>query len=260
MMTIAIVYSCQHTPKQETTTNPETTTDRETKLSPSYHIRHDSIDIQQAQQIALWLNEGQDTIEAFFDRGFEHEYDVYIFSERDSLDKQWQKDWNMPEFKSQCWMVASGIAHRLDILSPRVWQTQACEHDHSDTLESKKLIIHELVHVFHGQNNPSPTFENVENIDWLVEGLAVYVSGQLNEERLNRAKIEATEKGLPTKLADIWKGQNKYGFAGSMVKFIDNKYGRVVLVKLIAYTKASEILDILNISEETLIQEWTRSF
>ena len=166
----------------------------------------------------------------------------------------------MPDFKSQCWMVASGIAHRLDILSPRIWKTQACEHDINDTTATKKLVIHELVHVFHGQNNPSPTFENIENIDWFVEGIAVFASGQLDEGRFNRAKSHILEKGIPTKLADIWKGENKYGFAGSIVKVIDDKYGREVLIKLITYTKATEILDALNVSEKELMKEWSQSF
>ncbi len=127
-------------------------------------------------------------------------------------------------------------------------------------LLQKKLIIHELVHVFHGQNNPSPTFENVENIDWFVEGLAVYASGQLDDGRMERAKKHVVENGAPNQLADIWKGQNKYGFAGSMVQHIDQKYGRDILIELISFTKATEILETLHTSEEALIKEWEKSF
>lgn len=257
LMIIIVMSSCQYTQKQKTNSGITEPIKTEKKV---YLLHYDSIDNQQAKQIELWLYQGQKVIEGFFNKGFENKFDVYVFSERDSLDKQWQKDWNMPGFKSECWMVASGIAHRLDILSPRIWKTQACEHDNNDTIATKKLIIHELVHVFHGQNNPSPTFENIENIDWFVEGLAVYVSGQLDEVRLKRAKSYILDKGAPIKLADIWNGEHKYGFAGSIVKFIDDKYGREVLVKLISYTKLTEILNTLNISEKELMKEWKQSF
>ncbi|MCD4691792.1 MAG: hypothetical protein K8R79_02665 [Calditrichales bacterium] len=262
LMIIITMSSCQYTQKQKTNseiTEPIKTKEKVIEKKP-YRIHYDSIDNKQAEQIEHWLNQGQKDIEGFFNKGFEKKFDVYIFSERDSLDKQWQKDWNMPDFKSQCWMVASGIAYRLDILSPRIWKTQACEHDNNDTIAIKKLIIHELVHVFHGQHNPSPTFENIENIDWFVEGLAVYVSGQLDDGRLKRAKSHILDNGAPNKLADIWKGKHKYGFAGSIVKFIDDKYGREVLVKLITFTKATEILNTLSISEKELIKEWKQSF
>ena len=237
----------------------ETTKSVKSKEGKPYHLHYNSVDKQQAEQIKHWLTLGQKDLEGFFNKGFKKGFDVYIFSARDSLDKQWQKDWNMPNFKSQCWMVASGIAHRLDILSPRIWKSQACEHDNKDTIATNKLIIHELVHVFHGQNNPSPTFENIENIDWFVEGIAVYVSRQLSDGRYKRMKKYILEEGGPSKLADIWKGEHKYGLAGSIVKFIDKKYGRDILIKLISFTKATEILTILNISEEELIREWKQS-
>jgi len=226
----------------------------------NYELHFDTIDQEQAAQIGRWLDQGHAAIHQFFGSDFKQNFDVYLFSERDSLDKQWQKDWNMPDFKSQCWMVASGIAYRLDILSPRVWETQACEHQSKDTLATQKLIVHELVHVFHGQHNPSPTFENVENIDWLVEGLAVYASGQLDEDRYERAKAFMQSEEGPNKLADIWKGEHKYGLAGSLVKFIDDTYGRKTLIQLIGLTKGDEVLQVLAITEEDLIKQWKKSF
>ena len=175
-----------------------------------YKLHYDSTNVQEAKQVAFWLEEGQQVVINFFNKNYKQKFDVYLFSQRDSLDKQWQKDWNMPKFKSRCWMVASGIAHRLDILSPNVWEDQACGHDTKDTVATKKIVIHEMIHVFHGQHNPSPTFENIDNIDWFVEGLAVYASGQLDKQRYSEVrKLSLREKG-PTKLSKIWKGSNKY--------------------------------------------------
>ncbi len=255
------LLGCQNKQKQKTdpaVTDPGIHTT--TNPDKNYELHYDAIDQEQATQIVHWLDQGQKDIHQFFGSDFKQDFDVYLFSERDSLDKQWQKDWNMPDFKSQCWMVASGIAHRLDILSPRIWETQACEHNSKDTITTQKLIIHELVHVFHGQHNPSPTFEHVENIDWLVEGLAVYASGQLDEERYERAKtFMQTEEG-PDKLANIWKGEHKYGLAGTLAKFIDDTYGRKALIQLISLTKADDVLQTLAITEEELIKRWKQSF
>jgi hypothetical protein len=47
-------------------------------------------------------------------------------------------------------MVASGIANTLTILTPRVWKTEAAEHDPDDRDRFRELVAHELVHVFHG--------------------------------------------------------------------------------------------------------------
>lgn len=258
---LMLLLSCKDKPKQKN--NPAVTDSGiPTTANPegNYELHYDAIDQEQATKIVHWLDQGHAAIHQFFDSDFKQNFDVYLFSERDSLDKQWQKDWNMPGFKSQCWMVASGIAHRLDILSPRVWETQACEHQSKDTIATQKLIIHELVHVFHGQNNPSPTFENVENIDWLVEGLAVYVSGQLDENRFERAKTFLQSEEGPDKLTEIWKGEHRYGLAGNLVKLIDDTYGRKTLIQLLGLTTADDVLQVLAITEEELIKRWKQSF
>ena len=221
-----------------------------------FEIHYDSIDAPVASQIRLWLDEGRKELIRLFDQDFKRDFEVYIFSDRDSLDKQWQKDWNMPGFNSQCWMVASGIAHRLDVLSPRIWKEQACEHDASDSTATRKLILHEMVHVFHGQYNPSPTFENIENIDWFVEGIAVYASGQLDQERYDDARNFLRDQEGPAALSEVWKGQNRYGLAGSLVNYVDIHYGRAALVRLLGFTTASQMLDDLKIPEAHLLTNW----
>lgn len=227
--------------------------------SDPYKIYYDPNDSIDAKRINRWLEEGRQEVISFFGKDYPRYFEVHLFSDRDSLDKQWQKDWNMPEFKSQCWMVASGIGHRLDILSPRTWGHQACEHDILDTLATKKIIIHEMIHVFHGQQNPSPTFENIDNIDWFVEGIAVYASGQLDEKRYKDARDFIIKNGGPDMLSDIWKGENRYGLAGSIAQYIDDNYGRFILVYLLGLTTADEILNYLKISEEQLILDWKNS-
>jgi hypothetical protein len=41
---------------------------------------------------------------------------------RKALASAWQQDRNYPDFQSECWMVASGVAHQMDLLSPSAWK------------------------------------------------------------------------------------------------------------------------------------------
>ena len=176
------------------------------------------------------------------------------------MDKQWQKDWGDSAFQSQCWMIASGVGHRLDILSPNVWEKEACDHNGNDTTEIRQVILHELIHVFHGQHNPDHTFNYIEKLDWLVEGTATFVSGQLDAKRSQRLKQLINENKVPATLDDFWKGLEKYGLSGSMVAYIDNKYGRNKLFELLKQTNKQVVLKYLGISETQLLADWKDSF
>jgi hypothetical protein len=183
-------------------------------------------------------------------------FDIYIHPNRNSLDSSWRISWNMPEFKSECWMVASGVANRFDLVSPSVWSTEACEHNYSDEEKTNRLIAHEMVHVFHGQNNPSPDFSNTEGIDWFVEGLAAYASGQCDSARIAEVRIAMNENKLPVELDKFWTGKYRYGISGSMVMHIDKKYGREKIIALLPMTKKSEILASLKVTEQQLLSDW----
>ncbi len=206
--------------------------------------------------IKSYLDKGIDSVENFLGKPYPNMFSVFVYPNRGSLDKQWQKDWGAPGFKSQCWMVASGVAERLDILSPSVWLSQACEHDPGNKNETLNLITHELVHVYQGQNNPHPNFADMDDIGWFVEGLAVFVSGQLSKERIDRAE-DAIRKGkYPMQLKNVWSGENKYGFSGLIVKYIFLKYGKEKLAALLPKTTEKGILDELKISEAQLLKNW----
>jgi hypothetical protein len=153
-------------------------------------------------------------------------------------------------------MIASGVAHRLDILSPNAWTKEACEHNAKDSMEVRKVIWHELTHVFHGQHNPDHTFSYIEKLDWLVEGVATFVSGQLDEKRLQRIRKMLSENKTPSSLDDFWKGHEKYGLSGSIVAFIDKKYGRENLFELLKLTSKQNVLRALRLLEEQLINDW----
>lgn len=199
---------------------------------------------------------GYKTVESFFGESFSQKFAVRVFPNRETLTAYWRKAWNIPGLQTACWMVASGTAKELTMLSPTVWKTEACEHDFADSTRTQNLITHELTHVFHGQMNPRPDFEGLDDIGWFLEGLAVHVSGQLNEGYLASPK-EAIEKNLaPEALENAWSGKYRYGVSGSLVQYIDKTYGREKVKQMLKGVSESELLGMLNLSEKTLLEQW----
>jgi hypothetical protein len=95
----------------------------------------------------------------------------------------------------------------------------------------------------------------MDDVSWLIEGLATFASGQLNEGRVDKVREELKIK-TPTALSELWTGADKYGRAGSFVQFLDEEYGRKKIIELLAYTDLASILKSLKKNEATLINEW----
>jgi hypothetical protein len=152
-----------------------------------------------------YLQQGRKKVEQFFGQPFKKSFEVEVFPDRAAFDEYFRKRWKLP--KTAAWMVASGVADRMTILSPRVWKTQAAEHDPTDAGHVRDLIAHELVHVYHGQCNPRPDFDGMDDCGWLVEGLAVYVSGQLERSHRTAARDAIKAGKAPTRFADAWSGR-----------------------------------------------------
>lgn len=215
---------------------------------------------EQDRDIAPDLQEmvrtGFDRVEEFFGTPFKREFVFEIHSNRDEFDQYLKRRWNVPQ--SQRWMVASGVADRLTMISPRVWDTEADEHDPSNTDHIRELLAHELVHVYHGQFCPRPDFEGMDELGWFIEGLAVYVSGQLSNSHMGAAR-EAIQSGkAPTKLTEAWSGRYRYGVSGSMVEFIVAQHGKAMLSKLLRVTNNADALELLSTSEVDFIDSWKK--
>ena len=203
------------------------------------------------------LRKGQRHAETFFGKPFPRPFSVVIHPSRAALDSCWQQDWKMPDFRSECWMVASGVAAKLDVLSPKTWASAACEHRWEDSVASVRLITHEMVHVFHGQHCASPDFSDTDRIDWFVEGLAVYASGQCDSARLAgvRQWLKA-RPAPPTSLDQFWTGKHKYGLSGSVVMFLDKKLGRERLCNLLVFNKKDDLLRAIGMTEQEILEQW----
>ena len=121
------------------------------------------------------------------------------------------------------------------------------------------MILGTTIHVYHGQYNPDHGFSYIENLDWLVEGIATYISGQLDQKRLQRIKQAIQENKTPSSLNNFWKGQDKYGLSGSMAAFVDKLWGRNKFFGLLKLTKKQEVLQAINLTEVELISNWKKS-
>jgi hypothetical protein len=219
-------------------------------------VEYQAQDRTQAERLLPLLLKGRKTVPDFFHRPFPHAFAIRIYPDRDTLTAYWRDAWHIPDFQPELWMVASGTANMLTILSPAVWKTQAAEHDPSALLDVERLLTHEMVHVFHGQNNPHPDLDGMDDLGWFVEGLAVYVSGQLQEGHMASAQ-EAIAKGKePKHLADAWSGRYRYGVSGSILDYIVTTYGRKILDKMLTGATQQDLLQPLGVTEKELLERW----
>jgi hypothetical protein len=221
-----------------------------------YTLMYTTSDKMNIREYNKLVVKGIASVKTFFSSSYNKEFNIFIHPNRHSLDSAWQKDWNIPEFKSECWMTASGVALKLDMISPKLWDKEACEHIYSERKKTQQLIRHELVHVYHGQQNISPDFSNVEGIDWFVEGLATFASGQCDALKIAEVKKAIRENTIPKSVDNFWTGKIRYALSGSLVMFIDHKYGRAKLKELLPLSKKSEVLLALQITESELLDDW----
>lgn len=179
---------------------------------------------------------------------------VRVHPDRDAFDAALRAEWGMPE--TGCWVVGAADRATLHLLSPAAWENQACEHDADDAGHVRRLIAHEATHAYHGQVNPSGDLGGLEEIGWFVEGLATYVSGQLEARHAGRAAEVLARGEGPDRLDRVWDGPDRYGVAGSLVAYIDQAWGRATLRRLLTATSQEQILDELGTTECGLLAAW----
>ena len=184
-------------------------------------------------------------------------FEVVICGDRASFDKELAAEYLTPN--AQRWMVGAGMSRGLCILNPSRWNTDAVDHDSSNLAATKRIICHEIVHVYHSQINPSKEFDGMDDLGWLVEGLAVYASGQLDTEHKSDDIKAVQANAVPDKLSNFFGGRYGYGISGSLVGYIDHRYGHKKLLDLLRLTKPDEVLTQLKTSETALIVDWKAS-
>jgi hypothetical protein len=202
---------------------------------------------------------GRARVESYFGAPYPRPFRLTVAPDRAALDAHWRELFKDSKLKTECWMVGAGFADELSLLSPTAWPHDACEHDPRDHGAVARLVMHELVHTYHQQVNARLEDDAVaEGVSWFVEGLATFLSGQLEDGHLASAAQAIAAREEPARLVDAWKGKYKYGVSGSLVAFIEHEWGKPMVVRLIAAGSQEEILRALGISEEDLLQRWKR--
>jgi len=195
-------------------------------------------------------------IQSFLGAPFPDPIHFQMVADRENFDAAVAKFGLSP---TQCWMVGVGTADLMVVLSPQAWAKQACEHDPNDLEATRLLVTHELIHVYHGQFNPARDFRGIDDLDWFIEGLAVFGSGQLTKDRLDQMQAAVSAGQVPTSLSKIWTGPNRYAFAGSLVRYVDQTWGRTTTVRLLKVRNSAEALTLLGTSEKSLLAGWRAS-
>jgi hypothetical protein len=217
----------------------------------------DPVDEPLRTSVQKFVEEGVSRNVEFFGKPYPKAFKVEVVPSRAAFDKIFKERWGVEHTES--WAVAAGVADGLYLLSPRVWKTEATEHDPNDPGHIQRIVAHELTHVYHGQLNPSKDFDGMDDLAWLIEGVATYVSGQMDHEHKGQ-DVEAIKNGkAPKELVKAWTGQYRYAISGSIVQYVDMHYGREKLTKILTLTKQSDIMEELQTTEEILLNDWKSS-
>jgi hypothetical protein len=88
--------------------------------------------------------------------------------------------------------------------------------------------------------------------------LATFASRQCDTSRISEVKKVISENKIPKGLDNFWTGNIKYGLCGSVVKYIDYKYGRKKLKQLLPLNKKSTILSVLKTTKTELLNGWQK--
>lgn len=156
------------------------------------------------------------------------------------------------EIPSNPYRIAQPQGTDLVFLSPSAYKYHSAYKYNPD--EYKRLVFHELTHVF--EEYLTPDMETSPR--WWSEGLAVYLSGQWKYENDVR---EPVLKGIKEKLIpDIGEIQVNielsYDWGWTMVMFIENTYGKEMILKIVRECDNGNIFGILGENFEKRWNEW----
>lgn len=141
---------------------------------------------------------------------------IFLMADRKTIDEHRQA-------KTEKWNTGYVSNNDLFILAPENYNKEST-HNFSEK-EYFSLIKHELAHLFElvlSKNKKMP--------DWIWEGLALYLAGQVNDNK------------KPPKLSNFLdyydkSGKGVYAEAGFAVKFLIEKYGKEKILKLLKEIK-----------------------
>jgi hypothetical protein len=226
-----------------------------TEQHTGYSLEYVVADRGVAESLVPMIDRGRQTAEQFFGTTYAATFVVKIIHDRNALNLHWRVVFQRPGLETRCWEIAGGWAAEFDILSPAVWNSQACGHDGTNANHVANVVAHELVHVLHGQRNPS-FFSIGGSTPWILEGLAAYASGQWAAEYAGAARSAVNGGFAPTTFAEIWTSSANYALAGSVFAYIHQHLGTDAVRRLLTVGSEEALLTSLSTDATTLLQDW----
>ena len=202
------------------------------------------------------IRDGESNATTFFTVPPLQPFSISLYPDRTTLTERWRIAWQFPSFQPECWLIAAAWATELDVLSPRVWSRDACGHDARDQTHIRNVLAHEVVHVLHGQLGQHANISSLLNAQWFTEGLAVYISGMLDMEYAGAVRARLDAGFAPRTFAEVWNDRANYPLSGSIVRYIDRRYGRPALRDLLTARSTTAILTRLGVGEAELLTAW----
>ena len=252
MFTVATSAGCQ----QSAATSSASPDEWITVTSEGVSIRAVRADSGLVPFVRDAVKDGESLATTFFNAAPLHSFSISIYPDRSTLTDRWRVAWQSPSFQPQCWMIAAAWATELDLLSPRAWSRDACGHDANDLVHIRNVVAHEVVHVLHGQLGQHASLGTMLNSQWFTEGLAVYVSGMLDVDYTGVVQTRFAAGFAPRTLAEVWSDPANYPLSGSIVRYIDRRYGRAAIRDLLAARSTTTILTRLGVGEAELLEAW----
>lgn len=221
--------------------------------APGVVLEYRAADAQGAPTMLQRIAAGRTEAAAFLGLAYTGTVTVRLHPTAASFGEEWQRLTGAPP---QCWMIASGTAAGVLMLSPRVWSSAACGHDGTDAAYVQGVVTHELVHVLHHQHNADPV-RLQRGAEWFEEGVAVLASGQLDGAARAAVRQRVQAGFAPATLAEAWSGTPiPYAVGGSLVHYVDAVHGRAALRALLQETTQAGLLVRLGVSEAALLSGW----
>jgi hypothetical protein len=252
-LTLACAAGCQRAaPAPGTVTADEWTTFTES----GFTIRAVRADAGLVPLVGAAIRDGERLATGFFSAPPLQPYSIAIYPDRSTLTDHWRTAWQFPAFQAQCWMIAAAWADELNLLSTRAWARDACGHDPGNQTHIRNVLAHEVVHVLHSQLGQHPNLASTLDVQWFFEGLAVYVSGMLDVDYAGIVQGRLSAGYAPRTLAEVWNDPGNYPLSGSIVRYIDRRFGRAAVRDLLNARSTATILGRLGIGEAELLSGW----
>ncbi|MFU8796546.1 MAG: hypothetical protein ACNA7X_04550, partial [Dehalococcoidia bacterium] len=147
---------------------------------------------------------------------------------------------------------------RTDIvfLSPSAYRQHSTYSYDAD--EYRRLVFHELVHVF--EEHLSPDIEAAPR--WWSEGLAAYLSGQwrcADRFRFRQPVLEGITLGHVPRISEIEADvQLCYAWGWTLVMFIEKAYSRDTVVRIVRECDDGDVLSTLGEDPHAFEKGWQR--